>query len=155
MPLNLTSNFLLFSLIFILSNFVLDFLSKKILHIDGTDFLFFAPWLVGIKFGIIEGIVLATVLLVIHTLMHMSISRFILLSFPAQISAILFGYFFGTSGFWVALVAYYFISTAITWLLGGVGGGYFMFILANSITNIVAFFAYQFLFLDYKLNIWV
>lgn len=55
------------------------------------------------------------------------------------------GYFFGLGGFWVTLVVYYVASTAITGLLGGVGGMYFMFLLANSITNIIAFFVYQFL----------
>ncbi|MBU5537596.1 MAG: hypothetical protein QW818_03865 [Candidatus Aenigmatarchaeota archaeon] len=124
-------------------NFLLDLFSKKILHIDGTDFLFFAPWLAGTKFGIIEGLTLAAIILVIHSLMHLKIARFILVSFPAQILAVFFGYLFGLEGFWITLVAYYFISTIITWLLGGLGSGYFVFLLTNSITNIVAFFVYQ------------
>lgn len=146
MPLNLTPDFLIFSLVFIALNFVLDLFSKKILHIDGTDFLFFAPWLAGIKFGVYEGLILAAVILVMHSFMHMRIARFILLSFPTQVLAVFFGYLFGLEGFWVTLVIYYFASTVITRLLGGLGGGYFLFLLANSITNIVAFFVYQFLF---------
>lgn len=146
MPLNLTFEFLTFSLIFIILNFVLDLFSKKILHIDGTDFLFFAPWLAGIRFGIYEGIIVAGAILVIHVFMHMRIARFILLSFPTQILAVFFGYLFGLGGFWVTLPVYYFASTVVTWLLGGLGGGYFMFLLVNSITNIIAFFVYQTLF---------
>lgn len=144
--LNLTPDFLTFSLVFIVLNFVLDLFSKKILHIDGTDFLFFAPWLAAIKFGVYEGVVLAVVILVLHTFMHMRIARFIALSFPTQILAVFMGYFFGLGGFWVTLVVYYFASSVVTGLLGGLGGGYFLFLLANSITNIVAFFVYQFLF---------
>lgn len=146
MPLNLTPEFLIFSLVFIVLNFVLDLFSKKVLHIDGTDFLFFAPWLTAIKFGIYEGIILAIVILVVHAFMHMRIARFILLSFPTQILAVFMGYFFGLEGFWVTLVVYYFASSVITALLGGLGGGYLMFLLANSITNIAAFFVYQFIF---------
>lgn len=136
----------MFSLGFIILNFILDLFSDKFLGIDGTDFLFFAPWLAGIRFGIFEGVILAVALLVIHSFMHMKISRFILLSFPTQLLAIIFGYFFGISGFWITLVVYYLASTIITALLGGLGEGYFMFILANSITNIIAFFAYLLLF---------
>lgn len=146
MPLNLTPDFLIFSLVFIVGNYVLDLFSKKFLHIDGTDFLFFAPWLAGIKFGVYEGIILSVVILVLHAFMHMRIAKFIILSFPTQIMAALMGYFFGIEGFWVTLVVYYVASTTITGLLGGVGGMYFMFLLTNSITNIIAFFAYTFLF---------
>lgn len=146
MSLSLTPEFLTFSLIFIVLNFVLDLFSKKILHIDGTDFLFFAPWLAGIRFGVYEGVILAVVILAIHAFMHMRIARFILLSFPTQILAVFMGYFFGFEGFWVTMVVYYFASTVVTGLLGGLGGMYFMFLLANSITNIVAFFVYQFSF---------
>ena len=145
MPLNLTPEFLIFSLVFVVLNFVLDLFSKKVLHIDGTDFLFFAPWLAGIKFGVYEGVILAAVILVVHAFMHMRIARFILLSFPTQILAVFMGYFFGVGGFWVTLVVYYSASSVITALLGGLGGGYALFLLANSITNIVAFFVYQFL----------
>ncbi len=146
MPLSLTLDFLIFSLVFIVLNFVLDLFSKKILHIDGTDFLFFAPWLAAIKFGVYEGVILAVVILVLHAFMHMRIARFILLSFPTQLLIVFMGYFFGLEGFWVTLVVYYLASSVITGLLGGLGEGYFMFFLANSITNIVAFFVYQFLF---------
>ena len=146
MVLNITSDFLMFSLVFIILNFILDLFSKKVLHVDGTDFLFFAPWLAGIKFGIVEGVLLAAVILVIHSIMHIRIARFILLSFPTQVLTVLFGYWFGISGFWIAMVVYYFASTVITWMLGGLGSGYFLFLLANSITNITAFFVYQFLF---------
>lgn len=146
MPLNLTPEFLIFSLVFIVLNFVLDLFSKKVLHIDGTDFLFFAPWLAAIKFGVYEGVILAVVILVLHAFMHMKIARFILLSFPTQLLAVFMGYFFGLEGFWVTLVVYYFASSVITGLLGGLGEGYFMFLLVNSITNIIAIFVYQFLF---------
>jgi len=146
MPLSLTSEFIIFSLVFIGLNFVLDLFSKKVLHIDGIDFLFFAPWLAGIRFGVFEGLILAIVVLVIHTFMHLRIARFILLSFPAIVLAIVFGYLFGLEGFWIALVVYYLVSSVTTWLLGGLGGGYFMFLLTNSITNIAAFFVYQFIF---------
>ncbi len=146
MPLNLTPDFLIFSLVFIIGNYILDLFSKKFLHIDGTDFLFFAPWLAAIKFGVYEGVILAAVILVLHAFMHMRIARFIVLSFPTQILAVFFGYLFGIEGFWVTLVVYYVASTAVTGLLGGIGGMYFMFLLANSITNIIAFFVYQALF---------
>ena len=146
MPPSLTPEFLVFSLVFIVLNFVLDMFSKKVLHTDGTDFLFFAPWLAAIKFGIYEGVILAAIVLGIHSFMHMRIARFIVLSFPTQILAVFMGYFFGLEGFWVTLVAYYSVSTAITGLLGGLGGGYFMFLLANSLTNVITFFFYKFLF---------
>lgn len=145
MPLSLTTEFLMFSFVFIAGNYILDLFSKKFLHIDGTDFLFFAPWLAAIKFGVYEGVVLAAVILVLHAFMHMRIARFIILSFPTQILAVFMGYLFGLEGFWVTLVVYYFASSVVTGLLGGIGGMYFMFLLTNSITNIAAFFVYKFL----------
>ena len=141
----LTSEFLTFSLVFIVINFVFGLLTKKFIHLDGVDFLFFAPWLAGIRFGVYEGLILAAVIMIVHSFMHMRIARLILLSFPAVAVTVVMGYYFGLGGFWITLVVYYFVSSVITALLGGLGGGYFMFLLANSITNIVAFFVYQFL----------
>ncbi len=141
-----TSEFLVFSLVFIVLNFFTDIFSKKVIHIDGTDFLFFAPWLAGIKYGIPEGVLLAGILLVIHSMMHLRLARFILLALPAQALAVLFGYWFGIGGFWVALVVYSFASTVTTAFLGGLGYRYFLFLLTNIITNVTAFFVYMFLF---------
>ena len=136
------TNLLIFSLIFVGMNFLLDAASRKI-RMDGIDFLFFAPWLAAIKFGIYPGIILAGIILFSHMVMHLRIARYILLSFPAQVIAVLFGYYFGISGFWVALVLYHLISGIITALLGGLGGRYFIFILLNIVTNVATFFAYR------------
>ncbi len=146
MALNLTPEFLIFSLSFIVLNFIFDLLAKKLFHINGIDFLFFAPWLAGIRFGYYEGLILAAIILVTHVSLHMRIARFILLSYPAQAVSVIMGHFFGLEGFWVTLVIYYFLSTGLTFLLGGIGGGYFMFLLVNTITNVVSFFTWRVLF---------
>ncbi|MBI2542885.1 MAG: hypothetical protein HYW24_01745 [Candidatus Aenigmarchaeota archaeon] len=136
MPLELTSDFLIFSFIFVLLNLAFDAFSKRFLHSSGVDFLFFAPWLTGIRFGIYEGLLLAIILSVSHSFIYLRLQRFVLFSFPAQIIVVFSGHFFGFEGFWFTLIGYYFLTTVIVRFLGGIGARYFIFIFLNSITNI-------------------
>ncbi len=135
-----------FAVIFTLANIVFSFFSKRSIHSTGLDFLFYAPWLASINFGIYGAFKLAIVLSVVHAALNMRIAHFILMSFPAQLAAIALGYFLGVGGFWISLVIYLAASSVITYVSGGVGGRYVVFLVASAAFNILLFFVLQKMF---------
>ncbi len=130
---------LLFILMFLVLDVLVNFLSLKLLKILGIDFLFFASWLAGINYGIGAGIVVSLILLAEHTLIHFRKSKYIALSFPAQIGAVLLGYYLGTSGFFVSLGAYQVINTGLMLIIGGLGPFFLNFLVINTVFNVVLY----------------
>ncbi|MBL7170123.1 MAG: hypothetical protein ISS48_03825 [Candidatus Aenigmarchaeota archaeon] len=128
---------IIFTLIFLALDAVMNVLSAKLLKFLGIDFLFFASWLAGINYGIGPGIVVSLILLGEHALLHMTKSRFIAFSFPAQIGAVLLGHFLGMSGFFISLVVYQVVNTVLMLIIGGLGPFFVTFIVVNSVFNVV------------------
>ncbi|NCO97393.1 MAG: hypothetical protein GW780_05105 [Candidatus Aenigmarchaeota archaeon] len=132
-------HFIIFMLLFLGLDIALNLLTKKLIKFLGIDFLFLASWLAGINYGIIPGIVVATVLLAEHSLLHPSKSQFILFSFPAQLIAVLLGYFLGMNGFGISLVAYQIVNTGIMFATGGFGPLFVAFLVVNSLFNVIVY----------------
>jgi len=133
-------DFIAFSIIFVVLNIGLDFLTSYFIKIPGLDFLFFAPWLAATKFGIYNAFILAVVLLIIHTLFHIRILFYSFTALPAQILAIFLGSFLGIGGFYPALVLYLIASSIFVAIMGGFGGRYSVFLFVNFLFNSFAFY---------------
>lgn len=136
---NMPLDFVMFTAVVLLANVIFDLVTAKILHIPGFDFLFYAPWIAAINFGIYNAVILAGTLLIIHTIFNVRIANFILMSFPAQLVAVGLGILFGFSGFWISLALYLLISSITTYFSGGFGGRYFTFLIVSTIFNISLF----------------
>ena len=134
-------DFVIFSLIFVGLNSLLGLIFWRMpsLHGLGIDFLFFAPWATAIIFGFFQGIVLAIVLLVLHAIFNYRIAQYIFASLPAQALVVVLGSLLGASGFWIALVAYYVLNTAIVFMIAPPTPVFFLFLVVNSVFNILLF----------------
>lgn len=131
-------DFLVFSLIFVVLDIVLDVISI-FTKIPGLDFLFFAPWLAAPIYGLSNALILAFVLFITHVIAHLAIAHLMLSALPAQVLAVVLGRSLGIGGFWTTLPVYYVVSTAIIILFGGLGGRYVLFLIINSVFNILLF----------------
>ena len=129
----------IFVLMFLALDTVINLISKKTLKLLGIDFLFFASWLAGINYGIIPGIIVSLILLGEHTLLHAGKSRFIVFSFPAQMAAVILGYVLGIGGFWLSLVVYQILNSILMLIIGGLGPFFVIFLVVNSLFNIVLY----------------
>ena len=132
-------NIAVFILIFLGLDTIMNILSKKVIKLLGIDFLFFASWLAGITYGIAPGIVISVILLAEHTFLHMTKSRFIAFSFPAQFVAVILGHVLGTGGFVVSLVVYQAINSVLMLIIGGLGPFFVIFLVVNSVFNVVVY----------------
>ncbi len=124
---------------FLVFDVVLNLVTGKLLKFLGIDFLFLASWLAGINYGIGSGIIVSIILLVEHALLHPSKTNFILFSFPSQIGAAVLGHILGMSGFWISLVVYQVINSALMLITGGFGMLFVVFVVVNSVFNVIAY----------------
>lgn len=132
-------NFIIFSLIFVISEVVLDLITSKYFRIPGLDFLFFAPWVAGFLYNIQDALFLTVAILLIHAIFNPRIMHYILISFPAPISAVFLGGFLGINGFLPSMIVYFVISSAIMIVAKGFGGRFLMFLLLNFVFNSIFF----------------
>lgn len=128
-------NFIVFSLIFIAAEIILDIITSKFIRIQGFDFLFFIPWFASIIYNIQGALLLSAILLVIHAIFNPRIMHYILISFPAPISSVFLGSFLGIAGFLPSLIVYFLISSAIMIAAKAFGGRFLMFVLLNFVFN--------------------
>jgi len=128
-------NIIIYTLLFFGFDVILRFISKKTIKFSGLDVLFFASWLAGINYGISQGVIVAVVLVIGHAFLRPSKAQYILFSIPAQISAVVFGYFFGMSKFILSLVVYQIINTGLMFATGGFGMHFIIFIVLNTSFN--------------------
>jgi hypothetical protein len=133
-------NILVFTLIFLVLDLVMNLLSLKVTKLLGIDFLFFASWLAGINYGIFPGIIVSLLLLAEHTILHLNKSKYIGFSLPSQLSAVLLGYFLGQGGFIISLIIYQVINTLLMVFIGGFGIFFFIFLVVNTIFNLFVHF---------------
>ncbi|HLD85500.1 MAG TPA: hypothetical protein VI968_03000 [archaeon] len=127
----------------ILITAVADLVTMKT-PIGGIDFMMYSPWVVALT-NVYAAVALAFVLLLAHALVRNRIAHYILLLFPAQVSAIAIGAVLGVNGFWLALIAYFTICTIIAKSVGALGGKYFGFVALAVVFNVVLYSARVFL----------
>lgn len=137
-------HFVIFLLIFLSLDVALNILSKKTFKMLGIDFLFFSAWLGGWNYGILKGMIVGLVLLIEHGLFYPSRIQYILISFPSQMIASILGYFLGIPSFYTSLVAYQLLNTFIMAIFGGFGPNFAVFVLLNSLFNILTYRVFLF-----------
>jgi len=127
----------IFASIFLGLDILFNILSSRVFKFLGIDLLFFASWITGINYGIKEGLFLSFILVLEHSILHLNKSRLIVLSIPSQISAVLLGYFLGPTHFLTSLLIYQLINTLIMLLVGGFGPFFVLFLISNTLFNIL------------------
>lgn len=136
-------DFLVIAVVSIAVTAVADLVTMKT-PVGGIDFMLYSPWVVALT-NIYAAVGLAFVLLLAHALVRNRIAHYILLLFPAQLSAIAIGVVLGVNGFWLALIVYFSICTIIAKFAGAMGGKYFGFVALAVVFNIVLYTARVFL----------
>ncbi|MBD3155722.1 MAG: hypothetical protein GF368_03635 [Candidatus Aenigmarchaeota archaeon] len=130
---------LIFTVVFLVLDVLINLISLRTFKLLGIDFLFFASWLAGINYGIGPGIVVSLVLLAEHTFIHFRKSKYIALSFPAQIISVVSGYFLGVNGFFISLGIYQVINSGLMLIVGGLGPFFLNFLVINSAFNVILY----------------
>ena len=137
------AEFILIALVSIFVTVVADMAMMKT-SFGGIDFMFYGPWVVALS-SFSSGVLLAFIVLLAHAFVRNRIAHYILLSFPAQLLAIIIGAVFGANGFWLALIAYFCVLTIIGKFVGALGGKYFSFVAVAVTFNIILFSSKAFL----------
>src|SRR3989344_3631079 len=135
-------DFFIIALVAILVTAIADIITMKT-PIGGIDFMLYAPWVVALT-NVYAAVGLAFILLLSHALVRNRIAHYIMLSFPAQLSAIAIGTVFGVNGFWFALILYFTICTIIARFVGALGGKYFGFVVLAVIFNVILYNSHVF-----------
>ncbi|OGI16042.1 hypothetical protein A3K63_02085 [Candidatus Micrarchaeota archaeon RBG_16_49_10] len=133
----------LFLLLFLVLDVGINLLTKNTVKFLGFDFLFFASWLAGVKYGLWPAILISLLLLAEHTIFFLGKGRFILLSFPAQLIAVLMGHYLGVGYFTISLVAYQVANLSLMMLVNAFGPGFVLFLAFNTIFNLILFRVYS------------
>ena len=134
-------DFFVFSTVFICLSIFFDFIITRLRIGDiGVDFLFFAPWLAGIIYGIAQGTILAIILTAVHVMFHPRVGHFIVTVLPSQVLSVILGKTLGPSGFWLALFLFFLLGTIILRFFGRISGRYIGIIFVNSVLSIFLFF---------------
>ena len=133
-------DFLTVSIIVVFVSLFLEFFHVKFLKMcHGIDLLFFAPWLVAIKFGFSNAMALGFIVMSIHVIFNLHMARFVLLALPALLIAIILGTTLGIAGFYTTLMSYMIVSSVTTTAFGGLGGRFILFLMVGSVFNVGLF----------------
>lgn len=133
-------DFLTISILVVFISLFLEFFHVKFLKMcHGIDLLFFAPWLIAIKFGFSNALSLGFIVMFIHVIFNLHMVRFVLLALPALLVAIILGNTLGITGFYTTLIAYMIASSITTTIFGGLGGRFILFLIVGSIFNVGLF----------------
>lgn len=130
---------LMFLLIFLALDVLINIFTKNFVKMLGMDFLFLGSWIAGMEFGIVPGVLISLILLVEHSLFFIGKSRFILLSFPVQILAVFLGFYLGTDFFLLSLVLYQLGNFLIMYIMKAIGPKFVIFLFFNSVFSLVLF----------------
>lgn len=137
-------SFFTFVGVLLLIDTVLNFAIYKTTKVRGVDLIFFAAWAGGMNYGVLLGLVASIIIMAERVILNPQMGM-IVFSIPIQFAAALLGSLLGPGGFLLTLVIYQAANLTLALLSQVFGGRFILFLVANTIFNIVVYNALPFI----------